>query len=383
MLSDMTGMLAQHVPTGPVYELQSYPAKYTLADVIAKQKPNLCLLDAGTNRERALQIVSEIAGIDASLSVLVLLDRNDPELVLNTMRQGAAGFLVAPFTPDQLLPALDRIVKQNPTLRAAMDNQSKVYLVMPAKGACGASTIAASLAYQWKKFGSKKSLLADLDPLTGTLSFLLKVKSTYSFVDVLSRAGNLDADLWKGMVSTIQGIDVLLSPETPANGVGDLHDPSTILQFARQIYDTVTVDCNGAYGDWSLNMARQCDELLLVTTNELPALQATQRSLSYLDHHRVDRSKIKLIVNRYNRDVGLSKEVIGTALHTEVFHLVPSDYDAVNRALMEGKPIPLSTAFGKSIGQLAEGLAGQNGKEESTSAPAKKTGSFISRLFGR
>ena len=49
------------------------------------------------------------------------------------------------------------------------------------------------------------------------------------------------------------------------------------------------------------------------------------------------RWKLRLIVNRYLLDVGLSREVIGTALHTEVFDTLPSDYEAVQRALMDGK----------------------------------------------
>ena len=75
------------------------------------------------------------------------------------------------------------------------------------------------------------------------------------------------------------------------------------------------------------------NELLLVTTNELPALQAAQRALSYLDTNRVGRWKIRLVVNRYLRDVGLSREVIGTALHAEVFETLPSDYEAVQKSL--------------------------------------------------
>ena len=45
--------------------------------------------------------------------------------------------------------------------------------------------------------GANQVLLADLDPLTGTLSFLLKIKSIYSFLDALQRAHELDADLWR------------------------------------------------------------------------------------------------------------------------------------------------------------------------------------------
>jgi len=63
--------------------------------------------------------------------------------------------------------------------------------------------------------------------------------------------------------------------------------------------------------------------LLLVTTNELPALQAAQRALSYLDTNRIGRWKIRLVVNRYLRDVGLSREVIGTALTPKYSTLCP------------------------------------------------------------
>jgi len=80
------------------------------------------------------------------------------------------------------------------------------------------------------------------------------------------------------------------------------------------------------------------------------------------------------VVNRYLRDVGLSREVIGTALHTEVFESLPSDYEAVQKALMEGKPILSSTSFGKGIVQLADRLGGR--QQEMKKAPS------LGGLFG-
>ena len=245
---------------------------------------------------------------------------------------------------------------------------------MPAKGACGATTIACNLAYQWKRLGAKRILLADLDPLTGTLSFLLKIKSVYSFLDALQRAHELDADLWSSMVTQVNGVDVLLAPELMVEGGNDLRDPSPILDYARHNYDVIVIDAGGVYGEWNLNQARQSSELLLVTTNELPALQAAQRALSYLDTNRIGRWKIRLIVNRYHRDVGLSREVIGTALHTDVYDIVPSDYEAVQKALIEGRMIPSSTAFGKSMTQLADRLGGRS--------DSAKKGSSLGGLLG-
>jgi Flp pilus assembly CpaE family ATPase len=178
------------------------------------------------------------------------------------------------------------------------------------------------------------------------------------------------------MVTHVQGIDVLLAPEILVEGANDLKDPSPILDYARHNYDVVVIDAGGVYGEWNLNQARVASELLLVTTNELPALQAAQRALSYLDANRIGRWKIRLVVNRYLRDVGLSREVISTALHTEVFDIFPSDYEAVQKSLMEGKPAPASTTFGKSIIQLADKLSGGHGET------TKKKSSSLGGLLG-
>jgi pilus assembly protein CpaE len=285
-------------------------------------------------------LLAEMARL-AGTQVLALLSGNDPDLILRCLRTGALDFLIQPFTADQLEAALGKLARLQPAGEAAGKEPAKIFAVMPAKGACGATTVACNLAFQWKRHGAKRILLADLDLLAGTLSFLLKIKSVYSFLDVLQRASELDVDLWNAMVTPVNGVDVLLD-------------------YARHVYDVVVIDAGGVYGEWNLNQARQANELLLVTTNELPALQAAQRALSYLDTNRIGRWKVRLVVNRYHRDVGLSREVIGTALHTEVFDSLPSDYEAVQHALMEGKPIPSSTPFGKGIMQLADRLSGRS-----------------------
>ncbi|MBZ5605575.1 MAG: AAA family ATPase [Acidobacteriia bacterium] len=294
-----------------------------------------------------------------SVQVVALLAGNDPDLILRCLRAGAVDFLIQPFSADQLEAAMAKLSRMQPAADTGGKEPAKIFAVMPAKGACGATTIACNLAFQWKRLGAQRILLADLDPLAGTMSFLLKIKSIYSFLDTLQHAYELDADLWNGMITTVNGVDVLLAPELMVEGAQDLRDPTPILDYARHAYDVVIVDTGGVYGEWNLNTARAANELLLITTNELPALQAAQRALSYLDTNRIGRWKIRLLVNRYHRDVGLSREVIGTALHTEVFDILPSDYEAVQKALMEGKPTPTSTSFGKGIMQLADRLGGR------------------------
>jgi pilus assembly protein CpaE len=375
IIRDLAPLLRKHLPTFSGHDLNAYPMRHQLAEVLSSETPNLCLLEIGEPPEPGLALIPDLLRIEAKLPIIVVLANNNPELVLRCLRQGASDFLIPPFTSEQVEGALQKIARLQPAHPA---NSGKVYCIMPAKGGCGASTIASNLAYQMKR-GDKRILLADLDPLAGTLSFLLKIKSNYSFMDALARSHDIDGELWKAVVTSRQGVDVMLSPEVMTEGMSELKDASSIIEYARGTYDIVVLDTGGVYGDWNLSQAQLADEILLVTTNELTSLQAVQRALSYLDANNIGRFKLRLIVNRYDRHKGLSKDVIGTALHIDIFHIMPSDYEAIQKSLMEGKPLGTATSFGKSVIGLVDRLAG------SSEAPNKKNSSLsgLLSLFSR
>jgi pilus assembly protein CpaE len=376
----LIAVVAQGLPAAVVLESASYPEIGDLPGAFGLQAPNIVFLDVITNQTQALSLMPEIAKLNRGINTVALLAANEPQLILKCLRSGAAGFLLQPFTAEQLEASLSKLERTLPKERQAPKQTGKVVCVVPAKGACGASTLASNLAFHTKRAGANRVLLADLDPLTGIISFLLKIKSTYSFMDVLSHSDGLDADLWKAMITPRQGVDVLLSPEVLFEGSAELRDASPVIDYARTNYDVAFLDAPSVYGEWNLSQAKLCDELILVTTNELPALQATQRALSYLDANRVGRWKVRVVVNRYDKDVGLSREVIGTALHTDVFHVIPSDYEAVQKSLLEGKPIPHTSTLGRSFATLGERLSGK--KKEPVKNGTSSLGSLLS-LFSR
>jgi pilus assembly protein CpaE len=376
MVRELAPLLESHLVGSSINFVSSYPSPRDIAGTLGGTSPQLVFLDLASDPERALQLLAEMVRLGSPVQVLALLPGNDPDLMLRCLRSGAADFLLEPFTAEQLETVLAKIARMQPAAEAGSDT-ARIIAVMPAKGASGATTIACNLAFYWKRMGANRVLLADLDPLTGTLSFLLKIKSVFSFLDALQRAHELDADLWRAMVTTVNGVDVLLAPELITENPPELNDPSPILEYARHAYDVIILDAGNVYGDWNLNQARAAQEVLLITTNELPSLQAAQRALSYMDANRVGRWKIRLLVNRYQREVGLSREVIGTALHTEVFDAIPSDYESVQKALMEGKPVPANSAFGKSLTQVVERLGVRGGGGET-----EKKGGSLSGLLG-
>jgi len=375
LLNQLELLLKPHLAGVAVHRLQAYPSPRDLPNLLASGTAHLVFLDTAGDRDQALQLLEEVGRLGGQIQVIAILEGNEPDFILRCLRAGASDFLILPLSAEQVDAAFGKLARAQPSQEVSGKEPAKTIAVMPAKGACGATTVACNLAFQWKRMSGKRVLLVDLDPLTGNLSFLLKIKSVYSFLDALQRSSELDADLWGAMVRQVHGVDVLLAPELMMDQNQDLRDPSPILEYARHAYDVVILDTSSVYTEWNLNVARAANELLLVTTNELPALQAAQRALSYLDTNRIGRWKIRLVVNRYLRDVGLSREVIGTALHTEVFETLPSDYEAVQKALLDGKPIPSSSPFGKGMVEIVDRLGGK-------SQPGNKKGSSLSGLLG-
>lgn len=375
--SELLPIVSTELPSAQVIELQGYPIDGELGDV--GRSGFICFLDLITNEDAGLQALASIVRLYPSIPVVSLVPSSNPQLILQALRTGAMDFLTQPFSSDQFRTVVEKLAQSIPEL---LTEEGRVISVIPAKGGCGASTIAFNLATQLKRAGSEKTLLADLDPLTGTQAFQLKLKPGFSFLDILNQGTSLDIDVWRGCIHDYSGIDVLLSPETPLEGAQEIGDSRPILEFSRRLYDNVVADLGNAYGEWTLSALRASECAFLITTNELPALQAAQRVINYYENHNIPRQKIQLIINRFNRDVGLSKEMIETALQSDIYQVINSDYEGVQRALLDGKPIVSSTQIGKQIAQVAAKILGKDNDKEKKAAEKGRSGGGLSGLFG-
>lgn len=372
MSAELVGALASELPAARLVIVDNYPNRAEATKLA--EKVEFCLLDVASEVTAAAGLLAWLGAVAPGVPVISLLGANDPDLILRCLRGGADDFLIQPFTADQLRAVLKKLARVRTGLSAPAEGGGKVICIMPGKGACGATTIACNLAFALRRVSGGRVLLADLDGLTGTVAFVLKLKSSYSFVDAVTHSGVLDQDVWRVLVTPSRGIDVLLSPESPVDCYSEPLDPAALVGSSRQGYDFVVLDSGGAHGDWNLALARLADELLLVTTNELPALHATQRVLAHLERSGVSRSKPRMVLNRYHARIGLLEDAISQALGTRVSATLPSDYEGLQRALMEGQPAAPATAFGHAVALLARTLTG-GGKDAGK-------GSAVSRLRG-
>src|SRR5215203_171163 len=160
--NEVMPLLAQGLPLAPVHDVNMYPSRRQVMDLLTSVDPKICFLDF-SNQAEAFGVLAELHSLVPQLPVIAILGANNPDLVLQCLRQGASDFLMRPFTMDQLDACVEKIAR---TMPAPSRNSSvgKVIAVIPAKGASGATTIACNLAYQCKRLGAKGILLADMDP---------------------------------------------------------------------------------------------------------------------------------------------------------------------------------------------------------------------------
>jgi len=343
-----------------------YPQTAAFAGLAARRRANVCFVDVDSDQERALLLISEAS---ASMPVVAVNPRKDGDLILRCLRRGACEFL-SESAPEAVRGVFERLLRSR-TPRSGR-RPGTVYCVVPGKPGCGASTVAVHLALQMRAGG--KVLLVDADPLTASVGFMLKLKSAFHLGDVVRDWNRMDEELWSRLTAPFAGIDVLLAPEAP---IARLEIGRSLagefMAFWRERYDAVVVDAPDLRTAAESGLAAHADQVLLVTTNELAALHATRRAIEFLDLSAAERGRLRLVVNRYVPAAGLKREDLKTVLQVEPYAVLSNDYEMVQGALLDGKPVAPNSRFRSSLCALSEQLQGKTPCEP-------KRGSWRSRL---
>jgi len=132
MVAALEPILQAHLADVPTNTFKGYPSPRDLAGALASTSTHLIFLDAVSDREAALDLLTELARVGPNVQVVALLSDNDPDLILRCLRAGASDFLVQPFTPDQLEAALAKMARMQPNLEPGRE-PAKVIAVMPAR----------------------------------------------------------------------------------------------------------------------------------------------------------------------------------------------------------------------------------------------------------
>ena len=91
----------------------------------------------------------------------------------------------------------------------------------------------------------------------------------------------------------------------------------------------------------------QSDEIVLVLTLDIPAIRSTQRALEIFDRLGYPRKKVRIVVNRWSKQIDLDLRQVEKFLGEPVVGFVPSDYQTAVSSINLGTPLVQSEPTSK------------------------------------
>jgi DNA-binding NarL/FixJ family response regulator len=88
--------------------------------VIARERPDVVLLDVRMPRKNGLDVLRELRAADALPPTIVLTTFDDDELLLDAVRAGAKGYLLKDVSLEALTGAIDAVANGGTMIRPAM-----------------------------------------------------------------------------------------------------------------------------------------------------------------------------------------------------------------------------------------------------------------------
>jgi pilus assembly protein CpaE len=211
-----------------------------------------------------------------------------------------------------------------------------------AKGGVGTTTLAVHLAVHLASKHHKKTLLIDNHLELGHVCLYLGLDGNqYSFHELLRSVNRLDVDLLKGFVVThASGMDVIASAE--AHGGARSTDPEALqhtLQFLRDEYDYVVLDCTTSLEEANMTVVDVSDQVFLVATPDIGAVRDLSRQIDGLIRYQQPTEKMRIVVNRSGSKGAMSTVQIEKAIRLPISTNIPNSYAELAKATIMGVPI--------------------------------------------
>ena len=93
--------------------------------------------------------------------------------------------------------------------------------------------------------------------------------------------------------------------------------------------NVIIIDTGINFNDNTLYILDMSQKILFVSTMEIVALKNTKLGFGVMQSLGYDKDKVKLVINRFNPNYGISKKEIEAAFKDGIFAMIPEDEKTV------------------------------------------------------
>lgn len=348
------------LPVTVVFESAALEGMASLIDKVEKSAPEVLLVHPEILPEPLPDFLRNLRTAGTHTEVVVIEEEANSGDILMALRAGAKEYLYPPFVPS-MKEALERISREiESTLERQASTRGKVIGVLSVKGGCGATTLACHMAIEIARKRNAGTLLADLDFSAGLIRILMRATSRYSILDAVSNLQRLDQSYWRGLVSNgYKGVEVIAAtPVEAPHRTPQSTELQRVMRFVRSQYPYTVADLGRGLDPFTLASISDFDTIVLVTSMEMPALQMAKLTLRYILESGVAKDRVKLVINRFSKRHGLTREDVEGVLGTEVFGVIPNDYRSLEDAYSHDRLLAEGNQVRQAIAAMVERLTG-------------------------
>jgi pilus assembly protein CpaE len=358
---DARDAIADEIGTDVVVEWAPNPGTLDTRLTDASVTIEAVVLGTGVVFEDSLKTAERLSLSHPDLGVILLLDHADAPDLRRAIRAGVLDVLDLRRAPGELREAIDRSRARFSQLHAQVEgaHEGRLVLVFSTKGGCGTSFVASNLAVALAERFPEGVGLVDLALSSGDLSIMLQLLPAWSVYDAALQGSRLDQEALRGFLTEHgSGVHLLAAPNDPA--VAEQVTPDAVqhlLGLLRTLFPVTIVDTPAYFSDQVLAAIDVADELVLVTSLDVPAVKNLKLALQTLEALHVGRERIRVVLNRADSSVGLRVAEVERSLGTEIDVSIPSSRD-VPLSVNQGIPIYQSRKKRSSVVSAIEELAG-------------------------
>src|ERR1043165_9117683 len=304
----------------------------------SRLRPSGVVINLNHMGEPALKLVQRIVNDLPATAVICASRESSPDMILRSMRTGARDFIRLPINDDELATVINRTADF--VAEHADDEPKKrgqAIAVFSPKGGCGTSLIATNLAMTQKT----PTVLVDLNLQSGDLELMLGLKPKFSLADVVENRDRLDDALLASYITPHSKNVSLLAAPTKAESAEDIQPKHIyeVMELLRQRFDNVVIDTPHSFDSVTISALDHADQILVVLTLEIHAIRSTRRALEIFDRLGYPRKKVRLVVNRYSKNIELDQKQVEDFLGERVVAFIQSDYKAAVNSINLGQPL--------------------------------------------
>jgi len=212
----------------------------------------------------------------------------------------------------------------------------------------------------------------------GDVMVFVNQKPKNSIVDLAPRADELDPEVIEEvtMLHPASGIKILAGPTRPEHAENVNGDQfAKVLQYLCNFYTYVIVDCASSLTDVTLSAMDLSDLIILVTTQEIPAIKDSRMFLDLLKPLNISRDRLLFVMNKHDKRIGIKPEKVSENFKQELKIIIPFEEKVVLPSINRGVPFMLgvkSKSITRSFVSLTEAVRKRLSNDKEKAAVKEK-----------